>query len=837
MIGDPSGGGPGGWAWIGAILIAWIPAPTALGAEQGFEDLFDGRSLDGWVAESDAGSATHPDGRPVWRADSGEIVCDGLGFGFLRFAREAFADFTLRLEFRLDARPDGKPCNSGIGLRTGAFDPLRSRATRPSIAGYELQLLSDAGSAPSTHSCGSLYRYLAPRESAVRPAGEWNELEVSMIGTRIRVAMNGRLLHDTDQEAHAALRTKPLSGHVALQNHGGPARFRRIRLRRERAPVPGEDSLRAQEAILAARGPDIGIRGVLRFALEAAGRGRDPAVVDDALALARSMQVVDPADPHRGNFRWRLRDTGVVDTNACEFAGQLLAMLRLEDDGRLVPRPPGRRLSPAGRELLETMARDALGAIRRRRVEPGYTNVALLHAWNLLALGDLDGPAGIDAGIAAWREWHDFTARRGITEFVAPTYLGIDLDALALIADHAPDPRIRVEAEGALDYLWLSAACHWLPAAERLSGPRARDSDRLFGRGYSDEHLADAGWLTVAPRMEGAGWLPGAPRTGLHVYRSACRCEPAARLREEVVALAPRFVVERTGARAWQRITDWVGTTTSIGVAGEGRGAEDKTLVVNLPPADAPPVTGRGPWRAPNVTLVVDGADDPYGTSPRPDPATGHVTARHLRPYVVASQEGPRVTGLWFLDPRREPFGVDPETLSGLAAHLIVPTGCSLWSDAGELAAGAELAADAVVFLRGADCALGVRFLAPDDADLRAVGIAYVVDDGRRGVARLTAAFARGVPRRGLLLGLDLELVEGCDDDAFARFRRAFRERGVRLAREGSRVAVEGSLPVSLDLGDGDARPRRTAFTPVLPEGALLLLDGREIGREAFSSR
>lgn len=808
------------------LLAVALPGRAA---EEGFEDLFDGRTLDGWVAESHADSEIHPDGRPVWSVRDGEIVCDGVGFGFLRHARTPFDDFTLRLEFRLDAKPDGAPCNSGLGLRTGVFDRRRSRATRPSIRGYELQLIDDSRAPPDTHSCGALYRYLAPRENALRPTGEWNDLEVSMIGTRIRVVMNGRLLHDVDQEAHAPIRSKPLSGFLSLQNHGGPARFRAIRVRRERGPVVGAEALAAQAAIVAGRGPDIGIRGLLRFALEAAGRGWNPEAVEEALRLARSMQVTDPADDRAGNFRWRLGDDGVADPNACEFAGQLLALLLLEDDGQLVPRPGGKRLTPAARTLAETMRRDVLGAIGRHSVEPGYTNMALLHAWNLVALGR---PA---EGAEAWRAWRAFTSDRGVTEFVAPTYLGIDLDALALLADHAPAWEVRVEAEATLDYLWRSAACHWLPAAQRLSGPRSRDYDWLWGRGYSDEHLVDAGWLVVPPRTEGAGWLPAAPRDRLHVYRSACRWEPPGSLVEEVVDRRPRFVVERTGERPWQRITDWVGRRASIGIAGESRGGEDKTLLVNLPPLGRDPAAAPDePWRAPNVTLVVDGVGDPYGTARDADGAGGPAKARHLRPYLVSSQAGPHVTALWLLDPRRTPFGVDPARLGRLEAHLLVPARCEVWRADEPLDTPATLPPDAILFLRGADCALGIRFLAPADPDLRAEGLALVADADRPDVRRLTATFARGVPKRGMLLGLDLELVEGCDDAAFAAFRREFAGRSVRLEREGRRAAVRGSLPVALDLGQGAERPRRLEFHPVLELGALILLDGEEIGRAAF---
>ena len=823
-----------------AMLLLGLPAERAQGAaEEGFEPIFNGRDLDGWVIESHADSEIHPDGRPVWSVKEGEIDCDGLGFGFLRYAREPFADVTLRMEFQLEKTSDGEPCNAGIGVRTGVFDRRRSRATRPSLRGYEIQLLDDAGSPPSTHSSGSLYRYVAPRENTIRPAGEWNELEVILVGPRIRVVMNGRSIQDVDQETIPQIRSKPLSGFFSLQNHGGPARFRNLRVRREPAAVVGEasldacESLDAQGRVVASRDPAIGIRGLLRYALEAAGRGFDPAAIEASLELARSMQVT-AAGQEQGNFRWRLGDSEVTDGNACEFAGQLLALLRLEDDGRLVPRPGGRRLSPRGRELVDSMARDALGAIRRRRVEPGYTNIFLTHTWNLLALGDLAGPEGVADGEAAWREWLAFTRARGVTEFVAPTYLGVDLDALALVADHAPSWQTRVEAEGALGYFWRSAACHWLPVAQRLTGPHARDYDWLFGRGYADEHLVEAGWLTVPARSEGAGWLPGAPRDGLHHFRTACRWEPPGSLLEDVVALAPRSIVERTGERSWQRTTDWVGKTSSIGIAGEGRGAEDKTLLVNLPPLDWSPKSVGEPWRGANVTLVFDGRSDPYGTVREASAEAPQAKPSHLRPFLVSSQQGPRVTCLWLLDPRRAPFRVDPNALSGLAAHLLLPGACEVWSVDGVLASGAMLGPDAVVFLRGAGTVLGLRFLAPADADLRATGVELVADGGRQPVQRLTATFATGVPERGALVGLDLELLEGCDDEAFAHFRREFAAREVVFEREGTLARIAGSLPLELDLGSGDARPRRLRFEPVLPAGDLIVLDGVEIGRAAL---
>ena len=146
-------------AIVVTLLAILSMRPAA--AEEGFVDLFDGRSLDGWVAESHADSETHPDGRPVWSARDGEIVCDGLGFGFLRYARQAFADVTLRLEFLLGPSAEGSACNSGIGLRTGPFDRRRSRSTRPSIR--------STGMRPAATVAGSAVRSEAPTICAAAP--------------------------------------------------------------------------------------------------------------------------------------------------------------------------------------------------------------------------------------------------------------------------------------------------------------------------------------------------------------------------------------------------------------------------------------------------------------------------------------------------------------------------------------------------------------------------------------------------------------------------------------------------------------------------------------------
>src|SRR2546430_11914413 len=112
-----------------AVLLAvlWIVPSAAQTPEKGkgpVIELFNGKDLDGWVAE---GAKDYKDGdqvRPVWSVKDGNLYCDGKGFGFLRYAKREFADFALHVEYRMTHKD--KPCNSGVGIRTVPYDPKKS---------------------------------------------------------------------------------------------------------------------------------------------------------------------------------------------------------------------------------------------------------------------------------------------------------------------------------------------------------------------------------------------------------------------------------------------------------------------------------------------------------------------------------------------------------------------------------------------------------------------------------------------------------------------------------------------------------------------------------------
>jgi len=192
------------------------PQPCAPRPPKGFVALFNGVNLEGWGEV----------GAPCWYAHDGVIVCTGQSetTGWLRSNR-MYRNFILRLEYRISAGG-----NSGIFLRA----PHYGRSSR---LGMELQSQDD-GTAPPSNTCTSaVYSVVTPRLNPARPAGEWNQVEVTLKDRHLRVVWNGHLVHDIDLDDPALsanlprthlLYRRPNWGYIGLQNHRSLVEFRHI---------------------------------------------------------------------------------------------------------------------------------------------------------------------------------------------------------------------------------------------------------------------------------------------------------------------------------------------------------------------------------------------------------------------------------------------------------------------------------------------------------------------------------------------------------------------------------------------------------------------------------
>ncbi len=184
---------------------------------EGFVQLFDGKSLEGWTVMGD----------PSWSAQNGMLVCSGKGGGWLR-SNGVYRDFILRLDYRI-----GDGGNSGVFLRA-------TEQGNPAFTGLEVQILGDHGGPASAHSTASVYDAIAPSVNLSRPGGDWNSYEIIYIGNTLTVLLNGRVVAKADlfdKELNEGLAeerrfwNRAPEGYIGLQNHGTKVEFRDIRIR------------------------------------------------------------------------------------------------------------------------------------------------------------------------------------------------------------------------------------------------------------------------------------------------------------------------------------------------------------------------------------------------------------------------------------------------------------------------------------------------------------------------------------------------------------------------------------------------------------------------------
>lgn len=172
----------------------WFAASeaTADDASSGdWMELFPHNGLpQGWVVRRWDDVSQPADEAAVWKVENG-ILHGSEPRGTWLISERDFGDFELQFEFKLGPRG-----NSGLALRAPP-------AGDPAFDGMELQMadLRYNPDAKESELTGGLYRAIAPRVQAYQPT-EWNRYEISLRGPRLRVSLNGQLIHDLDLGQH-----------------------------------------------------------------------------------------------------------------------------------------------------------------------------------------------------------------------------------------------------------------------------------------------------------------------------------------------------------------------------------------------------------------------------------------------------------------------------------------------------------------------------------------------------------------------------------------------------------------------------------------------------------
>jgi hypothetical protein len=214
---------------------------TAQEKSQGWQLLFDGKTLNGWHSQAPpppragggggrAGgaapapaqpgalpavnstptpcvtkqSASTPAGSSHWEVVDGLLTACGAPAGYLNSDR-SFRNFVLSLEFRTS-----ETANSGVFVRS----PQES-------GGYEVQIWKQQ---PAGYNTGSIVGTAKTARDYAFKADQWNHLQITADGDHIIVVLNG----ETTLDVHDA---KFPDGNIRLQYQQFPIAFRNIKLR------------------------------------------------------------------------------------------------------------------------------------------------------------------------------------------------------------------------------------------------------------------------------------------------------------------------------------------------------------------------------------------------------------------------------------------------------------------------------------------------------------------------------------------------------------------------------------------------------------------------------
>jgi len=211
-------------------LILWPAASLLQAAEkpdntppEGFVALFNGKDLTGWkglVADPPARAKMTPEQlanaqkkadermRAHWKVVDGVFVFDGKGDSLC--TAKDYGDFEMYVDWKILPKGD-----SGIYLRGS-----------PQVQIWDNPIGS-----------GGLYNNQKnpskPTEVADNPIGQWNTFYIKMVGDKVTVRLNGRLVVDNVTMENYWERNKPMypTGQIELQNHGNTLWFKNIYIR------------------------------------------------------------------------------------------------------------------------------------------------------------------------------------------------------------------------------------------------------------------------------------------------------------------------------------------------------------------------------------------------------------------------------------------------------------------------------------------------------------------------------------------------------------------------------------------------------------------------------
>lgn len=247
-------------------IMAMALAACGAGAAEGWDPLFNGRDLDGWIPKI-KGFPAGENFANTFRVEDGllKVRYDGYGgafknrFGHL-FHVNSFSNYLLRVEYRFvgEQLPDGPGwANRNSGVMIHGQTPRSMRVGQDFPVSIEVQLLGGLGNGPRTTAnlCtpgtnvevdGKLYTpHVLNSKSQTYDGDQWVEVEIEVRGSRTvihriggeTVLRYGRPQYDPkdgdDAKALIGAGGGLLieGGTISLQSESSPCDFRKVEIK------------------------------------------------------------------------------------------------------------------------------------------------------------------------------------------------------------------------------------------------------------------------------------------------------------------------------------------------------------------------------------------------------------------------------------------------------------------------------------------------------------------------------------------------------------------------------------------------------------------------------
>jgi hypothetical protein len=187
-------------AGLVVLGLLWLPARAGEGQKEppkGFMSLFDGTSLSHWKLDDKQ--------KASWKVENGMIHYTGKGGRNLATAKN-YGNFEMYVDWKITKGGD-----SGVYLRG-----------LPQVQIWD-----------NPEGSGGLYNN-PPKSPGQKPLvvaddkpGEWNTFYIKMVGDKVTVKLNGKLVVD-DAPLRYGKKEPPPEGPIELQVHGTPLWFRNV---------------------------------------------------------------------------------------------------------------------------------------------------------------------------------------------------------------------------------------------------------------------------------------------------------------------------------------------------------------------------------------------------------------------------------------------------------------------------------------------------------------------------------------------------------------------------------------------------------------------------------